>query len=1385
MTANTSTNPHPSPETTPAQPDPPAPAQPAPAAPAQPDPPAPAQPAPAAPARPPRKRRWLKWLLGCLVVLAVLLTGLYWYACSYSFFNSWVRPPIEKALGRSLMIKGYTFSPLGRVTLEDVEIGALPGESTPPLRMARFELRMSALALRGKRIEISRFFLDSLTIHIVQEADGTLRGPFPAIRPAAPAPAPKEKPAAAPPAKKEKAPAPPAEIHLPQLPFQLNLANIEIKNVNVLFDRYQKGRKEPDSFRVDGLSVTCPCLALDKNSDIKIAGKAAARVLPPPTVEAGAKPQEQNVGAAFDISMTTTAPKGKLSGMAASVALSDFQGRLQGEDLSRYALSFNPKVELDEATQKIQIPMTSLKVESGGSPLAQIDFSADWDQRAQTGQVAVEIHPMDRRVLNLAAASTGMDFRDTRVSGSTKAALGKDGLFGVLKNVQAALSVEKLNPTGGGLPASGFPATDLRMALEGGAETGSAPFVVRKLALDVAQQTAGGPADILSVSLKKPLSLDPATLMPLAGKVGDEALAVNVRDFDLAQWQSLLPAGSGVRFERGLVSAELSLGENPQKAESLNLRGVLRLTGLKGKSGDHAFGPISTRTDLLVGVDAKQNVDLRKCATVLQSGEKTLGTVALSGTISRSPLQGNVRLDATDLEPFAFPLSQLKAAKIPVEGGRVTASADITFRDTPLKVQARAKAQVSGMDVPPRTPAGKALKAVEVAFNTDTSLVMTGKGGLGEIAIQSLRIEATQSQKPLLQATAQGKMDLVKGQGKIQAECRNADLVPLLAWQGTVPAESMPLESKLQMTAEVAQDGPDVYAANGNLALKPLVIPNPADAKAGPVSLPVAIEFKQKADLGKKRIAVDLVQVRVEGSSSSKGQMKLTGNLSYGEPLSGKFQVRAEEFPLAPFVPFVASARKTADLSAAVLQCDQNVTLVTVEKKQSANLQGGFEVAGIRPAGEKNKQAPPMRVALTNEIAYEAPNLNLKTIHLQVAHGKDQPDQMDVTGRLKFASAPTGEIKLVSKSLNLKPLLAYADVTPAPDAPALRVGNLGLLMVMTPQGIEMKDLALEIAGGKFTCPSFVVEPPKDKAGPGQDPLLRWKDVKGAGFDVDTLIANCAAKYRGYVKGKASIETFGSAKGFTEEAMRQNLRAELRANVTDGEILDVPIFQELAAVTTLNDLRRIVFTHFDSEYLAGEKGIEVKRVDIVGEPQKIHLDGRIGYDQKLDLPMTLALGGSLKKSVEKQNYAQYLKKDADGYVGFPMPLAVGGTMAKPKIKIDFPKEVLIDTGMDLLKNRLDKEFEKEKKKQEKKQEKKSGTPGQQPSQDKKGLNPAQPQPGQDKATTTPAQPQPGQDKAAATPAQAKKEQDSGKKKKKQSDKEKALEIGRNLLEGLGK
>ena len=249
MTSNTSSNSNPS----------------SPASPAQPHPPASAQAAPAGPARPPRKLRWLKWLAGCFVVLAVLLTGLYWYACSYSFFNSWVRPPIEKALGRSLTIKGYTFSPLGRVTLEDVEIGALPGESTPPLRMARFELRMSALALRGKRIEISRFFLDSLTIHIVQEADGTLRGPFPTIKPAA-APPPKEKPAAAPPVKKGKAP--PAEIHLPELPFQLNLANIEIKNVNVLFDRYQKGRKDPDSFRVDGLSVTCPCLALDKNSDL-------------------------------------------------------------------------------------------------------------------------------------------------------------------------------------------------------------------------------------------------------------------------------------------------------------------------------------------------------------------------------------------------------------------------------------------------------------------------------------------------------------------------------------------------------------------------------------------------------------------------------------------------------------------------------------------------------------------------------------------------------------------------------------------------------------------------------------------------------------------------------------------------------------------------------------------------------------------------------------------------------------------------------------------------------------------------------------------------------------------------------------------------------------
>ncbi|HBF33283.1 TPA: hypothetical protein DDW35_01840 [Candidatus Sumerlaeota bacterium] len=159
-------------------------------------------------------------------------------------------------------------------------------------------------------------------------------------------------------------------------------------------------------------------------------------------------------------------------------------------------------------------------------------------------------------------------------------------------------------------------------------------------------------------------------------------------------------------------------------------------------------------------------------------------------------------------------------------------------------------------------------------------------------------------------------------------------------------------------------------------------------------------------------------------------------------------------------------------------------------------------------------------------------------------------------------------------------------------------------------------------------------------------------------------------------------------------MREALRGSLTASITNGELKNVPVLDELANSTKIPDLHTMPFNQFDSEFIAGDENIRIKRCYLIGPEQKAEASGSCEYDTSLKAPLNLALGGKLKEFAQREKLAKAFKADADGYLVFPLPMLITGKLAKPKIKLDVPKEELVQTANDIL-QQLDKKSSKDK------------------------------------------------------------------------------------------
>ena len=344
---------------------------------------------------PTKRGGWLRKLVWISGVLIGLLVVVYFVATSSAFLRGVILPKVSKALGADVTVTEAQISPFSRVKLRELKVQSPVGE--PLLTVQEIHANYSLWSMIGGNIVVSEVVIESPVVTVVQNADGTgnldclAKTPAQAAKPAPPAPA--------------QAARPP----------QIDIQKIALNNATVrLVKNYANGGK--DVMEVTGLNFSIT--GLKNGQSGKIALAAALAVQKAAQTNAAVATLSAKLQGGFELALTTDWKPASVKG-STTITVSQATGPLA--DLNAFAAIFNCELTPTELNE------LSLRLTKADALLAQIRVSGPFDTAKSEGKLKLEISGIDKQALNLAGASSGMDFGTTTFNYSNDLELSNRG----------------------------------------------------------------------------------------------------------------------------------------------------------------------------------------------------------------------------------------------------------------------------------------------------------------------------------------------------------------------------------------------------------------------------------------------------------------------------------------------------------------------------------------------------------------------------------------------------------------------------------------------------------------------------------------------------------------------------------------------------------------------------------------------------------------------------------------------------------------------------------------------------------------------------------------------------------------------------------------------
>ena len=588
----------------------------------------------------PKKRRsWLRLLLGVIAVLAVLLVVVYFVATSSAFLKGVILPRVGKAMNANITVGDASISPFSQVIIHDLKVQTTGTEPLVSAREAR--LRYSLMDIIRGNISVDEIAVVSPKIVLVQNPDGT-SNLDPILN------AQKAQPQAARPA--------PANPTQPSKPLQVDIKKIEFSDVTLRNVKLYKNGAS-DVAEISHLNVSLVNVKNGQAGKFAVSAELGVTNNPPPPASSGLLAAKLN--GSYDFSLSPALKPASVKGNT-HLEITRAEGAL--------AQAASLTGDLDCDLSSTEIKQVALHFQRANAQLGQVRLSGPFDMEKVEGKLLVQLLGVDKQLLNLAGASSGLDFGPTTINSTNSLQLAKggtsvslDGQFNINQ-----LQVTRTNQT--------TPPLDLRANYSLAVDTAQSNLKVQELTINGAEK--GRP--IVHGGLTSPMQISWGNT---ANAIGDSTLNVVVTNFDLGDWSAFAREAAPA----GLLNAQMNL-LSQQAGKQLTFSLNTKLDKLAAGSGGNRISEITVTFQMNGKAAELKQYNLTGYQLEVAQRNQTMLTSSGSGTYDQATQAADMELSANVNLPHT--IQALPNSGLNVSSGEVQLTAHLTQKDQNQTVKA-------------------------------------------------------------------------------------------------------------------------------------------------------------------------------------------------------------------------------------------------------------------------------------------------------------------------------------------------------------------------------------------------------------------------------------------------------------------------------------------------------------------------------------------------------------------------------------------------------------------------------------------------------------------------------------------------------------------------
>ncbi len=440
--------------------------------------------------RPGKWRRIVVWTAGVAVVL--LVVG-YFVATSRTFLRRVILPRVSQAMHAEVTVGDSSVSPFSEILLRNVKVRTTGTD--PVLTADEVRAHYSLFAILRGHIKVSELVLVGPAITVVEQPDGT-KNTDPLFQTDKTAPPPKTKPASS-------------------KPLSVDIGKVTLNSLSFRYVKHFAGGRETTE-EISSVNLEIDNIKNGEAGKLVLSADARLNANPPPPATGSIV--QARVTANLDFAFSADFKPASLKGNA-RVEVSNAQGALA--DLAAAAVS------LDADVTPGNVKQLALRFQRGGASLGELAVSGPFDSEKTEGHLSVNIHGIDKQLLDLAGATSGIDFGQATVNstnqvditrgGATMAVVGRTGL--------ANLQFTRQNQRS--------PNLDLAAAYALTVDSTANSALIRELTLKGTQDKR----PLVDLGLTAPMTFAWGNQ---ANAVGNSALDLTLTNLNLSDWKALL-----------------------------------------------------------------------------------------------------------------------------------------------------------------------------------------------------------------------------------------------------------------------------------------------------------------------------------------------------------------------------------------------------------------------------------------------------------------------------------------------------------------------------------------------------------------------------------------------------------------------------------------------------------------------------------------------------------------------------------------------------------------------------------------------------------------------------------------------------------------------------